>query len=265
MKVSALSANADPRPLVAHVLYRFDTGGLENGVVNLITRLPAERYRHAVISLTEITSFSRRIERDDVQLFALNKPPGQGLWLAPRMRRLLRQLRPAIVHTRNLGALEMNLPAAWAGVPVRVHGEHGWDVHDPDGRSRKCRFVRRLYRPLVHQQIALSQQLQRYLIDHVGVPNERVAQIYNGVDTNRFHPAPRGREPIAGSPFGAPGLRLIGTVGRLQTIKNQVLLAQAFVRACELAPAARARLRRHRLRHPHHRRRARSRSRRWRT
>ena len=37
---------SDPRPLVAHVLHRFDTGGLENGVVNLINRLPAERFRH---------------------------------------------------------------------------------------------------------------------------------------------------------------------------------------------------------------------------
>ncbi len=28
-------------PLIAHVVYRFDIGGLENGVVNLINRLPA--------------------------------------------------------------------------------------------------------------------------------------------------------------------------------------------------------------------------------
>jgi len=128
----------DNRPLVAHVLHRFDTGGLENGVVNLINRMPAERYRHAVIALTEITAFSRRIERRDVQLIALDKPPGQGLWMYPRLRGLLRELRPAIVHTRNLGALEMALPAAWAGVPVRIHGEHGWDIEDPAGRS--CRF-----------------------------------------------------------------------------------------------------------------------------
>ena len=28
----------DPRPLVAHVVFRFDVGGLENGVANLIER-----------------------------------------------------------------------------------------------------------------------------------------------------------------------------------------------------------------------------------
>lgn len=26
----------DPRPLIAHVMYRLATGGLENGIVNLI-------------------------------------------------------------------------------------------------------------------------------------------------------------------------------------------------------------------------------------
>jgi sugar transferase (PEP-CTERM/EpsH1 system associated) len=234
---------ADRRPLIAHVLHRFDTGGLENGVVNLINRMPAERFRHAVIALTEITEFSRRIQRNDVQLIALDKPPGQGLWMFPRMRRLLRELRPAIVHTRNLGALEMAVPAAWAGVPVRVHGEHGWDISDPDGSSRKFRFARRLYRPFVHQYIALSRHLGRYLVDHIGVAPGCVAQLYNGVDTERFRPNEGARLSIAGSPFTSSALWLVGTVGRLSPIKDQVMLARAFVQATRLAPEVRKHMR----------------------
>lgn len=234
---------SDPRPLVAHVVHRFDMGGLENGVVNLINRLPADRYRHVVIAMTEVGDFRRRVQRDDVGFHALHKPPGQGLRIAPRMVRLLRELRPAIVHTRNLGALEMSLPAAWAGVPVRVHGEHGWDSHDPDGRSRKCQWIRRAYRPFVHRYVALSRQLERYLVDKVGVPAARIAQVYNGVDTRRFQPAAGGRGSIAGSPFAGEGLWLVGTVGRLQAIKHQTLLARAFVRALQLQPAARDSLR----------------------
>lgn len=234
---------SDGRPLVVHVMYRFDVGGLENGVVNLINRLPVERFRHAVVALTGITDFSRRIQRPDVTLVALDKPPGQGLWLAPRVRSLFREWQPAIVHTRNFGALDMALPAAWARVPVRVHGEHGWDVNDPDGSNKKYRFVRRLFRPFVHRYVALSRHLQRYLVEQVNVPQQHVQQIYNGVDTERFSPADDARLAIAGSPFAAPDLWLVGTVGRLQSIKDQVLLAQAFVRALELQPNARARMR----------------------
>jgi len=234
---------SDLRPLIAHIVHRFDTGGLENGVVNLINRLPPERFRHAVVALTEVTDFRRRIQRDDVRFIALAKPPGQGLWHFARMRRVLRELQPSIVHTRNLAALEMSAPAAWAGIPVRIHGEHGWDISDPDGASRKHRLVRRLYRPFVHQYIALSRQLQRYLLDHVGVAPRRLVRIHNGVDTERFHPAPGERIAPPGSPFCAPDLWLVGSVGRLHAVKDPVLLARAFARALEWAPEARTRLR----------------------
>ncbi|MBW8891368.1 MAG: sugar transferase, partial [Burkholderiales bacterium] len=53
------AGGADPRPLVVHLLHRFDTGGLENGVVNLINHLPA--FRHAVVAVTEITAFKDRV------------------------------------------------------------------------------------------------------------------------------------------------------------------------------------------------------------
>jgi hypothetical protein len=32
----------DPRPLVAHVVYQFDVGGLENGLTNLLNRMPRD-------------------------------------------------------------------------------------------------------------------------------------------------------------------------------------------------------------------------------
>ncbi len=233
----------DPRPLIAHIVYRFDTGGLENGLVNLVNRLPAERYRHAVVALTEITQFSRRLERGDVELIALHKTPGQGLWLFRRMRELLRRLRPAVVHTRNLAALEMAVPAAWAGVPIRLHGEHGWDERDLDGQSRKFRLIRRAFRPFVHHYVALSRHLERYVVEHAGVASRAVTQIYNGVDTGRFAPPAEAPQAIAGSPFTDPGLWRVGTLGRLQPVKNQVLLAQAFARAVALSPPARCRMR----------------------
>ena len=101
--------NEDARPLVAHVMYRFDTGGLENGVVNLINHMPADSYRHVIIALTEVTDFRKRIQRHDVQFISLNKAPGHGFWLYPKLFKLFRQLRPSIVHSRNLAALEVQL------------------------------------------------------------------------------------------------------------------------------------------------------------
>ena len=123
----------DARPLIAHVVYRFDVGGLENGLVNLLNRLPRERFRHVVVSLTDVTDFRRRVVRDDVEYVALHKSPGHGVRLYRRLYRLFRRLDPQIVHTRNLAALEATVPAWFARVPVRIHGEHGRDVNDLRG------------------------------------------------------------------------------------------------------------------------------------
>ena len=232
----------DHRPLIAHVMYRFDVGGLENGIVNLINHMPRGAYRHVVIALTEITDFRRRIVRDDVQFIALNKRPGHALWMYPRLFRLFRELRPHIVHTRNLAALELAVPAWAAGVAFRIHGEHGRDVGDLDGSNKKFQWVRRLYRPFVTYYIALSHDLAHYLTDRVGVGRDKVCQIYNGVDAQRFYPADK-RQPMTGCPFDGPDLWLVGTVGRMQTVKNQTDLARAFIEVLRLVPALRKRLR----------------------
>lgn len=215
---------------VVHIVYSFRVGGLENGMVNLMNRLPHERYRHTIVALTDADpEFCRRIRRNDVRVISLHKTPGHGVKLYPRMWRLLRELRPQIVHTRNLAALEMSVPAWAAGVPVRIHGEHGRDVDDPDGSNVRYQRVRRLYRPFVSRYIALSRDLQAYLNGPVRVPGHDVELICNGVDAERFHPAPL-REQIEGSPFNDPALWVIGTVGRVQAVKDHVGLVRAFAR-----------------------------------
>lgn len=140
----ATAAPGDERPLVAHIIHRLDVGGMENGLVNLINHMPAERYRHAIVCMTRYTDFSQRIHRDDVSLHALHKREGKDLGVHRRLHRLLRSLRPAIVHTRNLATLEAQATAAAAGVRARIHGEHGWDIGDLDGARTKHRLMRRL-------------------------------------------------------------------------------------------------------------------------
>lgn len=233
----------DRRPLVLHVVFRFDVGGLENGVVNLINHMPACQYRHTVLSLTEISDFRKRIYQTDVDFIALNKPPGHGFWIYPQLFSLFRQLRPSIVHSRNLAALEVVVPAYFAGVPVRIHGEHGRDMVDLDGSKKKYQWLRRFYSPFVTHYIALSRDLDSYLKYQVRVASDKVAQIYNGVDADRFHPSYPKRVWIKDCPFQNPDLWLIGTVGRMQGVKDQTTLAKSFIQVLNEFPDLRSKLR----------------------
>jgi sugar transferase (PEP-CTERM/EpsH1 system associated) len=226
-------------PLVAHIIYRLGTGGLENGLVNLINQTPPDKYRHAIICLKDATDFIHRIDRHDVAVHALHRREGQDVSIFLRLYSLLKRLRPVLVHTRNLAALECQLPAWLAGVKHRIHGEHGWDVFDPEGDSLKYQWLRRLYSPLVHLYIPLSRHIEDYLRDRIRVPATKLVRICNGVDTNKFHPAPEGKPPIQGCPFTHPNKVLIGTVGRMHGVKDQITLVKAFLIFLERWPEAR--------------------------
>ncbi|WP_180126254.1 TIGR03088 family PEP-CTERM/XrtA system glycosyltransferase [Rhodoferax sp. BLA1] len=231
-----------PRLRLVHVVYSFSVGGLENIIVQLINRLPADRFEHVLLSLTTIGDFAQRIERPGVQLIALGKGPGHAVPLYPKIWRLFRQLKPDVVHTCNLAALEV-LPLAWAaGVPRRIHAEHGWDAHDPQGRNPKYQRLRRLYRPFVSHYVSVSKDLDNYLAAAIGVPDQRRSLVANGVDTDVFRPAETGVAPQA-CPFDPVQHWLVGTVGRLQTVKNQPFLAAVFVMLLAQHPEAAARAR----------------------
>jgi len=229
---------------VVHLLYRFAAGGLENVLVQLINGLPRGEFRHSLVALTEIDSaFVARIERDDVRIVTLHKPPGQPFKLYPRVYRLLRELQPDVVHSCNIAALEFMPVATAAGVPLRVHAEHGWDVADPDGSNRKYQALRRLYRRFVHAFIAVSPQLQDYLRDKVRISASRLHFIPNGVDTNHYRPASIEDTGPADFPFRRNEHIVIGTVGRLEPIKNQTLLVAAFIELARSNHPLAARLR----------------------
>ena len=231
-----------PPPLIAHVIHHLHIGGLENGLINLINRIPRDRYRHAIVCMDDYSDFRERLQRDDVELFALHKKPGRDPATKWRLYRLLRQLKPDILHSRNLSGLDALLPAMLAGVKHRVHGEHGRDIDDLDGSNRKLQWLRRLHRPLVEHYIPLSRDLERYLVEKIGVSTERITQIYNGVDTERFRPARDGKTALPEG-FRGDDTVVIGTVGRFQPVKDQMNLAKAFIRMLNNTPSLAARVR----------------------
>ncbi len=220
------------RPLIVHIVFRFDYGGLENGVVNLISGLVDETPRHAVIALTEATEFAERLP-DGVSVYSLGKQPGKDPGAYWRLVRLLRKLKPAVVHTRNFGTLDCAFFAFLAGVPIRIHGEHGWDIFDPDGTNRKYRLLRRVFARFVSRFITVSADLERWLIDVVGLRANKVQHICNGVDSDRFRPSTTGDQSPLPAGLAADAAAIIGSVTRFSAIKDPLNLVNAFVALVE--------------------------------
>lgn len=236
-------SNSHRRRRIVHVVCSFSVGGLENVIVQLINRLPAGGFEHVVLSLITVSEFKHRITQTAVDFIELHTPR-HAVLLYLRIYNLLRDLKPNVVHTCNLAALEIT-PLAWlARVQLRIQAERGWDAHDPHGQNPRYQRPRRLCKPFVSHYVAVSEDLNEYLAQAIGVPARRRSHIANGVDTQTFAPSLRGvAQAVPGCPF-VPGQHwIVGTVGRLQKVKNQSFLARAFVRFLEIHPEAKSHMR----------------------
>lgn len=224
-------------PLVAHVIYALSTGGLENGLVNIINRAPAERYQHVIICITQADHFVQRITAEGVRVIELHKRPGHDFGFYWRLCRLFWELRPDIIHSRNLAALETQLLSLGCPGVRRVHGEHGREENDLAGTNWKYLGFRKFMRPMIDRYIAVSKDLECWLANVVRIRQEKIRQIYNGVDHERF--SPDIVKPLAILPRHwrvVDGTLVVGTVGRLTPVKNQQSLLRGVARLRELAP-----------------------------
>jgi sugar transferase (PEP-CTERM/EpsH1 system associated) len=227
--------SVDSRPLVMHIIFALGTGGMENGMVNIINRMPVDRYRHMIVCLTEKTSFAKRLERDDVDVIELKKPPGNDWRTYLKVWRLLWKYKPDILHTRNLSTLDLQLLGWLSPKCASVHGEHGRDIFDLDGQNRKYNMLRKVMRRFIRRYIAVSKDLEQWLIKTVGVKPNRVHQIYNGVDHDRFNASVENSIDLPLS-FQDERYCVIGTVGRLAEVKDQATLIKAFAKAINGRP-----------------------------
>lgn len=231
------------KPLIVHVLYSLATGGMERVVLNVINQT-REHYRHAVICLTQAGALRDALADPSIPCIELHKRPGKDLRCYLRLWRTLRDLRPDLVQTCNLGALDASLIARLADVRTVVHAEHGRDISDPQGSNPKYRRMRRWLQPCIARFVPVSQDLANWLRDDIGIRPGKITCIRNGIDTARYAAAiaTRATRPLTGS-FAPPGTCLIGTVARLDAVKDHAGLIEAFALLCATDTEAASKLR----------------------
>jgi len=217
----------EPPVKILHVFHSFNMGGLENGVVNLVNRLDTARFQHEICCLSILGIAAGRLERP-TPIFEMHKRDGNDWRMVLNLIKLMRARHPDIVHTRNWGGVDGIIAAKAAGISRIIHGEHGWNLDDPRGRNPRRRRIRRLLSPWVKRVVAVSADIQNWLIQDVGIREDKVSLIPNGVDTDKFRPG----DPVElkrALGFSTSD-RVIGCVGRFDPVKNHPLLIKAFSR-----------------------------------
>lgn len=178
-----------------------------------------------------------RIEVHTVEMPRRITPIGDLVALV-RLWRLLRRLRPRVVHAHTPKAGVLGMAAAWlARTPVRVYSCHGLPYVTATGlRRRVLRATERVSCRLSHATVCVGPSVKRTLVGD-GIAPESKLRVFGGGSTNgidaerRFNPANLGADATRSVraryaiPEDAP---LALFVGRLVRDKGVVELSKAW-------------------------------------
>lgn len=169
--------------------------------------------------------------------------PVRDLVTIIRIIRLIRRLKPDVVHTHTAKAGFVGRVAAWlTGVPVIVHTFHGhvFQGYFSPMLTRIFLLLERITARMTDSVITLSEGLRRELTEDYRVTRKsRITVLPLGLDLHAFITIPRkcGRfREAAGIPPEAP---LIGIVGRLVPVKNHALFLESAAEIVKILPQAR--------------------------
>ena len=213
---------------VVHILHKFTYGGLEVVLINMINSMKDQEFEHTIISLKDYSSEMCSRINQNIEVYSVKKRDGKDLRSYWILRKLLRRVKPNIVHTYNIGAIDCVISSLMMKGVLRFHSEHGRDISDPTGANKKYQLIRRLLSPLLKKIVVVSNELSDWLTKDVGINPQKVVTIYNGVDIDKFIQRDcESRQLLKDKLFSTNDI-IIGTVARLDPIKNHILLIEAY-------------------------------------
>src|SRR4029079_3942440 len=219
---------------VVELLATGTTGGAQEHVFKLVSRMEQSRFDVAVVSLSP-GSAVRKLERAGFDVLVIDEPD-DAIAVGALAAHLV-DVRPDVLHNHMYRAELVGTRAAIALAEVRHRRPYIVStVHSSRVRSEEDREMLRLLTPQMDQLIAVSRMIEHKLVSE-GRTSARITRIYNGVDLSRYErieacctlPDEYGMEP---------GSQIVGVVARLEPEKGHPTLLEAWPLVLRAAPDA---------------------------
>lgn len=225
-----------PSPLkVLHVTFNMAIGGTEQVIRQLITSTSGDRVQHSIVCIDGyVGEIGKSLEKQGITLYSVQRQPGFDLSLIQTIRGIVRDGKFDLVH----GHQYTPYLYAWLAArttPARVvFTEHGRFY--PDRYRYKAMLINPVISLMTPAVIAISRATARALSRYEFIPASKIRVIYNGIAGLDREP---GEMVRIRSDLNIPDNALVvGTVSRLDPVKNQAMMIRAFQRFREQVPDA---------------------------
>jgi glycosyltransferase involved in cell wall biosynthesis len=216
------------RSRILYVVESIMAGGIESQLVELVLRLNPERFEPYVLALygeraRRSPHFAAHLRASGIPFEVMDIGWGMAdkVHAARRIAGMVRAIHPDLVELEGYHAnLLARAVRPWMPPTQLIGTVRGIE-------TRKQLIYQRIGQRLCDRIVASSPELEQMLVQHAGVPAEKVVVIPNAVDVSRFA-APTSAATALRRDLAPEGQRVLLSVGRVAPQKRLHLIAEAL-------------------------------------
>jgi glycosyltransferase involved in cell wall biosynthesis len=228
-----------PRVKVIHIITGLNVGGAETMLYKLLSKVKADQFQSAVISLSDKGTLGPAIESLGIPVYTIDmRPPGIPRWDSwRRLKEALILFKPNVIQGWMYhGNLFSRLAGSMANVPVV------WNVrqtlYDFSHEKLISRMVIWLNARLSHYPAKIIYNSHKAVVQHelFGFKSSKSLMVPNGFDCERFKPNLTARKQIRKELKISNETILIGHIARYHPMKNHTNFLCAAAKLCKRLP-----------------------------
>ena len=223
--------DANRKIKVLHLITSLEVGGAQHGLLLGLPRFNPKKYEHIVCSMMDRIQMAKQFQRAGIEVHSLGLKTKIDFSVAIRLRSLLKEVQPDILHTYLLHSNVLGrIVGRLTGVPKIIGSERTIGQAGYWGR-----FLTKLTNPLTDAVEVNSQTGAAVIENSLGVPREKIRLIRSGVDLDEYS-KPTGKTKVRKELDLSQDQHLVLYIGRLRAVKGVEFGLRAFALAKDKRP-----------------------------
>lgn len=215
----------DSKVKVMHVTFNMGIGGTEQVIRQIIENSDSEKFCHEILCIDGLVGpLGRELMEKGIHIENIRRQPGTDFKLLRFMRRLIKQRKIDVLHCHQYTPYFYGVISALGTGARVIFTEHGRFY--PDRHNSKRRLINPLLNLVTDHITAISKSTADAVAEYEYMPRNKIQVIYNGI--KQIDLGGKTRADLLSELGLSADYRYIGTISRLEPIKNQTMMINAF-------------------------------------
>lgn len=220
---------------ILHVTFDMEMGGAEQVIRQLVENGDIESFELSVVCLdSKIGVVGKELQKQDFNIFSFSRQPGIDTTLISQVRTYIQDHRIDILHCHQYTPYVYGLLASFGTSAKVIFTEHGRFYPD------RIRWKRYLLNPILSLFtdviVCISQATADALVKYENFPRRKVGVVYNGIKSTKHKFSQQDKFALIKKLGLSDTDIILGTISRLDPIKNQKMMINAFALVVKQSP-----------------------------